>query len=396
MNTGAHPAPRVLVGVQHFRQGWGGTPESVLSFAKYVADRGVGVDALTRDGMYRDVARLPDLPDRAGELANPWSFDLRPYAAVYLAGAWNRIAPLLLAKARRRGLPVVYAPKGGLARADFKRLRDFKKLPYLLLIEAPLVRACDGLLLSSAAECADLIIPVWLRPRVHLVPEPFYAPPAWSSRPAKPVGEALVVGFLAEIAPRKGLLELAHGFRAWRAARPHVPAVLRIAGEPRPSAKAYVEACRAVLREFEANGTVMWLGARRGVARTVFYSDLDLFVVPSRFESYGLTPLEGLAHGVPVACGPRIGVLEWLPDRLATIRLPDLRPDSFVAAFDRMVVARDEIRASAARARTAVLPAAFRAGVTQTFVGALGLSGIAEQLALGVEEDGARRAPGGR
>ena len=65
--------------------------------------------------------------------------DLGGYACVFVAGAWNPIGWWVAAQARRKGVRLVYTPKGNLARAEFKRHRDLKKLPYLASIELSLL-----------------------------------------------------------------------------------------------------------------------------------------------------------------------------------------------------------------------------------------------------------------
>jgi len=50
-----------------------------------------------------------------------------------------------------------------------------------------------------------------------------------------------------------------------------------------------------------------WLGFRRGAALAACYADADVFVFPSRTDTFGLVMLEALACGTPVAAYPVTG-----------------------------------------------------------------------------------------
>ncbi|MCX7719410.1 MAG: glycosyltransferase family 1 protein [Candidatus Sumerlaeaceae bacterium] len=63
--------------------------------------------------------------------------------------------------------------------------------------------------------------------------------------------------------------------------------------------------------------TVQFLGALDGAALEAAYADADVFVFPSKTDTFGLTIIEALASGVPVAAYPVTGpmdILEGHPD----------------------------------------------------------------------------------
>ena len=253
--------------------------------------------------------------------------------------------PVVVGRAKRHRIRTVYAPKGNLSRIEFTRARDVKKFVYLCLIEGVGLRMCNTLMLSSKVERDNLLPPRWSRPPMEIIAaEPFLPVelPVRLSPPFSDRRKHCVLGFIAEIAPRKGLLELAEGFVRWVDERQLDDVELWIAGEPRPGSAGYWQTCRDVLAALEERGLVRWLGAQRGEARTHFYGSIDALMVPSQLESYGLTALESLAHGRPVVCAPRVGVLEYLPHSPAVIRLPDLAPAAFLAAFDELLLTDTE------------------------------------------------------
>ena len=53
-----------------------------------------------------------------------------------------------------------------------------------------------------------------------------------------------------------------------------------------------------------------WLGYRRGAALARCYADADVFVFPSRTDTFGLVMLEAMACGTPVAAYPVTGPID--------------------------------------------------------------------------------------
>jgi glycosyltransferase involved in cell wall biosynthesis len=322
---------------QRFSPGFGGIPGSILLLAGYLDDVGVTADVLCFDGFHACVGKLRTLPlpGAAPTLREIMNLDLTRYASMVVAGSWNPMAFMLACRAKRAGIAVVYATKGNLARAEFKRFRDIKKLPYLMTIELALLLLADCLVFSSALEQSSLILPPgWFASKSTVIAEPFRGGPLGRISADDRAGVARF-GFLAEIAPRKGLLELVEGFLAW-CDRAKVRAELHIAGEPRPGSENYLARIRSIVRDSNHAEKVTWLGAVRGAERDRFYESIDVFVCSAWFESFGLTLLEAMWHGLPVIANSKMGVLEFLPDNAPTLILQGLSKGDFAAAFDEI------------------------------------------------------------
>lgn len=326
---------RVLAIAHRFTTGFGGVPESLLTLAHALRPAGVTLDVLSRNGFYADAGTLGALPPPAKPQGwrEVMARDITPYAALFVAGAWNRQALALALRARLAGQRVVYAPKGNLARAEFRRLRDLKKFPYLFTAEAALLALSSAIILSSRAERRTLQPPCGLfARRMTIIPEPF-EPAARLQRSRSPVAP-LRIGFMAEIAPRKGLRELVEAFIAWQQSCGH-PAELHVAGAPRPGSEHYADTIRRRAAESACASRILFHGPLRGPARDAFHAGIDIFACPSHFESFGLTVLEALSQGADVIATEAIGSLETLrgDDRITIC--PDPRPAALVTALER-------------------------------------------------------------
>ena len=88
-----------------------------------------------------------------------------------------------------------------------------------------------------------------------------------------------------------------------------------------------------------------FLGAKFGEELATIYSAADVFVFPSRTETFGLVLLEALASGVPVASFPGEGLLADIELAGAGV----LNEDLSVAAREAMTLSRERCRAFAAR-----------------------------------------------
>jgi glycosyltransferase involved in cell wall biosynthesis len=142
------------------------------------------------------------------------------------------------------------------------------------------------------------------------------------------------VGYLARIAPEKGLRLLAEGYVRLRQRMSGAPARLDVAGYMAPDQRAYLEGARAVLAkaglqdEMTYRGEVDWAGKR------AFLSELDVLSVPATYdEPKGLFLLEALASGVPVV-QPRRGAFIEVVERTGGGMLvaPD-DPDALAAGL---------------------------------------------------------------
>jgi glycosyltransferase involved in cell wall biosynthesis len=119
--------------------------------------------------------------------------------------------------------------------------------------------------------------------------------------------ESFRVGYLARIAPEKGLRELAEAYVRLRRRMNGAPARLEVAGYMAPDQRPYLETARAVLAQAELQHEMMYRGELDRAGKRAFLRGLDVLSVPATWdEPKGMFLLEAMASSVPVV-QPRRG-----------------------------------------------------------------------------------------
>lgn len=162
-----------------------------------------------------------------------------------------------------------------------------------------------------------------------------YRPPA-----GKEGGDRPVILYVGRFDPYKNISNLIRAFARIRAEG--LDADLRVVGS---DDRRYPEA-RGLARELGVDEHARWDGYLDGDGLLRAYQQADLFVLPSRYEGFGLTVLEAMACGTPVVCGNRSSLPEVVGDAAVTIDPDDV--DAIAAAIG--AVLRSPGRAARLRA----------------------------------------------
>ena len=144
---------------------------------------------------------------------------------------------------------------------------------------------------------------------------------------------------LSRISPEKGQDLLLEALRDWQ---PRDPVVLFICGEA-----AFMQGARYLerLRRLECrNVRVIFPGYVSGLRKQAFQRLADLYIFPSRHESYGLTLLEALHAGLPAVCLDHHGAREVMRPEFGRI----VSKDGLRAAIEGMLSGDRQAMSSAA------------------------------------------------
>jgi glycosyltransferase involved in cell wall biosynthesis len=306
---------------------YGGPVLSVSRLCEGLAAEGVEVSVLTTN------AGLPDLPPEAlGRTLQRQGVDVRyfpvdqqrgairsraleqalPQAVegvhlLHISAVWQPLGLPLQRAALARGIPVLHSLRGALGPYSFRR-GWWKKLPYFLLQERPLLQQAAGLHITSLQEGQEL---GWLglRSPQYLLPNPM---DLQTLRPDPALGAACRA--------RLGLeantpLLLICGRQHHKKGLDLLPPVLSkfketpwrllvVGGDSDGSGmRLRKQLERTGLRE-----KVLWQPTVSAGELGSFYNAADLLLLPSRHENFGNVVVEALACGCAVATSDRTGV----------------------------------------------------------------------------------------
>jgi glycosyltransferase involved in cell wall biosynthesis len=120
-------------------------------------------------------------------------------------------------------------------------------------------------------------------------------------------GEPFTIGYLARIAPEKGLHVLCEVYRRLRARPGCPPSRLLVAGYLAPEHKGYLAGIEQKMASWGLAGHLQYQGAPARAEKLAFLKTLDVLSVPSPYPTQkGQFLLEAMASGVPVV-QPRLG-----------------------------------------------------------------------------------------
>jgi len=205
-------------------------------------------------------------------------------------------------------------------------------------LKAAAVRRADRVICISESTRRDLLERVRVDPGVvsvvYLAGAP--VPPVRPTRPVLDGPYVLYVGPRGGYKNFEGLLRAIAGSAALRAG----VRVVAFGGGPLATAE------RALLRELALDEGVVVQMSGDDATLDAAYTFAAAFVYPSRYEGFGMPPLEAMARGCPVVCAANSSLPEVVGDAAELCDADD--PGSIAAAIERVVGSpahADELRA---------------------------------------------------
>ena len=261
--------------------------------------------------LVNDISEGPDFRRLAAagyDLVTIYHVDVVAYvAAIY---GRNLVTPEALVRWYER------FPVGGMAKLVFAKQRD--SLRYSRAVVVPSASMREVLLGSYPATPPSKInvIP-WGAPDPGCESAAIGAEAAGLRREYGIPEDALVLLTLSRISPEKGQDLLLRALREWERLRdfPERPLWLFICGDA-----AYMQGRRFMERLRSSAGRLrktraVFPGHVTGIRKQAFFALADLYVFPSRHESYGLTLVEALRAGLPAVSLDHHGAREVMrPD----------------------------------------------------------------------------------
>jgi len=324
---------------------WGGAEVWLLETALALQARGLRVSIIAQPGseLLRR-AREAGVPADAVAIrfdGAPWTIArlarrLRAAGVTAVLANLSKDLKAASVAAWLAGVPIVL----GNWESDF----PLKAKPYYRWYYANLA---TGLVVASKATRRTVLAGApWLSPeRVHLVPkgidtERFHPGPAHADPP--------VVGFLGQFIVRKGLREIMAAWSALDAAdHPRAPRLVLAGAGP---LRTEVEAWREGLRHRERVTVAGFVESPE-----TFLAGLDVLLMPSHAEGFGLAAAEALSCGVPVIAADASSLPEIVLDGRTGLLVPPRDAVALAAALTRLLDDPDLARRLGAAGRERIV-----------------------------------------
>jgi glycosyltransferase involved in cell wall biosynthesis len=265
------------------------------------------------------------------------------YDLVHVHGVWGLTLLAALVAARVRGVPVVVTPHESLTAIDIETSQNAIRQRVKLALRAIYLRWTAVFVVNSQLE-ASTSVPELGADRVNIAYHPIVDRDTPDVRLRPRGGSAtLTVGFLGRLHPKKNL-DLV--IDAVAKLPEHVDLIVAGGGD-------LLEQMQRHAEQRGIQGRVEWLGFVSPDERAQFLERIDVLVMPSTFESFGMSAAEAMLGGVPVIVSEPTGIAEVIRRHSAGVVVsPDA--DSVAAAIERLDADRGSLATLAAAGQEAV------------------------------------------
>lgn len=220
------------------------------------------------------------------------------FDVIHAHSAWAMSTLAAVIAAKRKGRPVVLSPHESLTRFDLSHAHNLflrgAKYGLLGLYRGTMA----GMVFSSNLELRDS-----RRGKARRNWTVIHHPvDAGSATQAGPRQGTLTLGYLGRLHPKKNI-------EALLAALAELPptTTLTIAGAGDPGYEGQLKAAAA---RHDVASRVTWRGFVNGDEKGRFLTDVDLLVMPSHYECFGMAAAEAMAAGVPVVVSNNSGIAD--------------------------------------------------------------------------------------
>lgn len=209
---------------------------------------------------------------------------------LYLQSLFNGCTVPCLSCAKKRGIPVLLAPRGELCAGAMKK--KYKKVPYIAYLRLAGLAKSLSFQSTSEDELGGIRKYFGASARCFGLTNIPSMPAGEYVHPGKKPGEARLV-FLSRIVPKKNLRQAVDALKGVKG-----KVCLDVYG-PIEDCEYYND-CLAVARELPDSMTVSYKGTIAPGKSAAVFAGYDAFIFPTRSENYGHVIAEALSVGCPV------------------------------------------------------------------------------------------------
>lgn len=288
-----------------------GGPVSVFSAAAIsVVAAGAEVECLTLDSPDSDVTRFPDYERmvergvKVHALRNVFQSSLflirsvKTFDVVHVDGCWHPLCIIAIFFAKLTGRATVVTPHESLTEEELRRTKSTFRLAIKRLIRGYYLALIDCFVFSSTLELKDSLRHSNAVVIQHPVFDDTQAATPIEVREGFSAPDRIQLGYLGRFHFKKKLENIVGA--AVRAA----DVGLVVAGS---GPREYEDAIHALAKPGDH---VTWRGFVQKSEREAFFRSIDILVLASEYECFGMAAAEALVRGLPVIVSERVGVAD--------------------------------------------------------------------------------------
>lgn len=271
-------------------------------------------------------ALTTSLPLTAWVSGNLKQFDLAHIHAVF---SWPSTSSAWIARHQR--VPYLIRPLGILNRWGMTQRRPWLKQLVFHSLEKGLIEAASAIHYTADQERLEAE-QLGFRAPAAILPNPVEHRPATIPRQDLFPGceHRFLILFLSRISEKKGLDLLIPAFALARRQNPAISLVIAGEGEP-----GLIRKLRDLAASHGVDDGISWPGFVEGPTKWSMLAAVNLFVLPSYSENFGVAAAEAMACGVPVLLTDQVGLSSQVRDAGAGLVTP-CDVDSLGAAMLRL------------------------------------------------------------
>jgi glycosyltransferase involved in cell wall biosynthesis len=312
-----------------------GGPVSVFSAAVIsVVAAGAEVECLTLQPLDKHITKFPDYERMVERGVKVHAFrnvfqaslfllrSVKTFDIVHVDGCWHPVCITAIFIAKVTGRATVMTPHESLTREELRRTKSIFRLAIKRLLRCYYFALIDCLVFSSALELRDSL----RHSNAVVIQHPVFN----DTQAAIPV--EIREGFSAPGRIQMGYLGRFHFKKRLEnivsAAVRTADVGLVVAGT---GPKEYEESVRALAK---TEDRVKWLGFVQKNQREEFFRSIDVLVLASEYECFGMAAAEALTRGIPVIVSERVGIAEDVREMRAGFVVKG-EVESLVSAFTK-------------------------------------------------------------
>lgn len=258
------------------------------------------------------------------------------YDCIHINGVFSYAPTIASFLARKKHVPHVINPRGILQKWGMHNRRYWLKRISIFLNERIMLQKADKVIFNSEKEKEEAL-QVIHRMKSAIMPhgvdlEEYDLMPqrGWLRSKYLISNDEVIILSLSRISEEKGLEILIEAFKKLEPNK----AALLIAGEGKAS---YEIGLRKLASE--SSKRIIWLGYLDQREKLLALADCDIFVLPSRADSFGIVTIEAMACGKPVIISDQVGIFKEIKDAGVGLVAPCDAGDFYLALEE---LTRDE------------------------------------------------------